>query len=103
MEPPSETERLAYSVDGSLTIYNAAAIWARVHAYIKERRPLMLDLSKVVECDAAGVQILCVLAHNARLPDQDIVFSGVSDVVTAAFGKSGVNPQIFNRAIQEDD
>lgn len=103
MERQPETERLVFSVDGSLCIYNAAAVWAGVHAHIKERRSLMLDLSKVVECDAAGVQILCVLVHHARLPDQDIVFSGVSDAITGAFGKSGVNPQILNQAIQEAD
>ena len=69
------------SVDGDLTIYQAAAIWQRLIADVRANGVLELDLSRVGEMDTAGLQVLALVKRESRHLDHVLRIVDHSPVV----------------------
>lgn len=85
--------------DGELTVYAVAGRWREARDAIADGDGLSLELGRVEEIDAAGVQLLMMLARAARCagaalsvgaispPVRDVLALLNIDLPTAAGGK----------------
>ena len=55
----------ALCLGGSLGIYDVEELCQTLLKHLREQAELVLDLSEIVECDAAGAQLLCAARAGA--------------------------------------
>jgi anti-anti-sigma factor len=70
------------SIEGDMTVYTAAAVAKQVLVGLTERAATrLLDLSKVSEIDAAGLQILLVARRHAMALGRELQIVAPSPAV----------------------
>lgn len=73
------------TVEGALSIYEAAALHQRLlEGFRNDAAEVVLDLSRVDECDTAGVQLLCSARRTATRSGKPLRIHGSSEAVTEA-------------------
>ncbi len=80
------------TIEGELTIYEVADLRMRLLESFSENQPIELDLTRVEECDASGVQLLCSAKLTAEQTGKNYTVSSTSDAVINAIEGIGLNP-----------
>jgi anti-sigma B factor antagonist len=73
------------TLEGELTIYQAAEVYTKLGKQLAACAALELDLHAVTELDTAGVQILLALKQAATAEDKPLSLSQHSDAVVEVF------------------
>ena len=71
-------------VEGELSIRNADEVHHSLLAATASITEVVLDLSSVEECDAAGLQLLCAVRRSAAQRGQRFAITGASQAVQSA-------------------
>lgn len=79
-----ETDEDRLSIEGGMTIYQAAALKARLLAPVERYREVEIDLSGVAEIDSAGVQLMILAKMEATARGVALQFTGHSQAVMDA-------------------
>ena len=105
MEKTADVEEDCFicRVSGALTISNTAQIWLDIYSHLKDRRPVEIELSQIDECDAAGMQLLLVLADRSRTSDLPVLFTHIPPAVLGAFKKCGIEPRRIFDELRESE
>ncbi|WP_292936740.1 STAS domain-containing protein [Noviherbaspirillum sp.] len=76
---------LSLSLEGEMTIYQAAELKQLLLTSLAQCQTLEIDLSAITEIDAAGVQLLIAAKKAALAAQKDIRLAAHSAAVTEAF------------------
>jgi len=80
----------AFSLDGELTIVQAAALRDRLLEWLPESDG-RLDLSGICLCDSAGIQLLLALSRSLRESDRQLQILQPSAAVVDALQRYGLD------------
>jgi anti-anti-sigma factor len=69
------------AIDGEMTIFNAQELKTSLLTPLPEHDDIEVDLSKVIEIDSAGLQIMVLLKLEALSRDKMLRFTGHSPAV----------------------
>ena len=84
-------------IEGSMSIYEAAAVRAELLACFDSDEDLALDLKGVTDCDTAGLQLLCAAQKTAAEEGKKFCIAGAPAPVMDLLRDAGVNPEeLFN-------
>jgi len=72
------------SVDGPLTLFTVRTERTRLLGLLGRHKMLILNLSRVSECDTAGIQLLCSCAKSAKSAGVNLRFEGADALVEPA-------------------
>jgi anti-anti-sigma regulatory factor len=82
--------------DGPFTIYEVSDYLEKLIKIFSEKKSVVMDLTEVDDCDAAGIQLIC----SALIPDnhgKKICISGISHIVQDTAETLGIDTvNIFN-------
>ncbi len=78
----------------SLTIADVGELRERLRSGLDLGGTLNIDAADVEQVDAAGIQLLCVMARDARNQGLDVAWSGVSDRLSAAVRQLGLEDEL---------
>jgi anti-sigma B factor antagonist len=94
---PFETEKtqgkIRLKIQGSLSIYEAAALREELLDRIAGETDLELDLGGVTECDTAGLQLLYAARKTARKRDKHLRVVGAPQAVLDTLRSAGLGPE----------
>ncbi len=77
-------------IEGEMTIYNAAALKPELLGALAQSSALEVDLSRVIEIDAAGVQLLILAKKEALEAGRTLTLIQHSEPVLSAFELMGL-------------
>ena len=89
----NETSKIALS--GSLTIYTAEEIRARLASALATGGGLELDLGALAECDTAGIQLLCSASATAAAAGVPFSVLNRPACVASACDAIGIDPEML--------
>jgi anti-sigma B factor antagonist len=78
-------------VTGPMTIYEAGDLRKAFLEGFEEPGGLILDLAAVVECDTAGIQLLCSARATAETENRPFRIEAASDAVRDALAAVGLS------------
>ncbi len=78
-------------IRGAMTVQEAAALGKDLLDCMEKNNSLELDLSKVDDCDTAGLQLLYSAGKTAKEKKKDFSVTTFSDKVKDAAGSIGLN------------
>ncbi|MFH2066457.1 MAG: STAS domain-containing protein [Pseudomonadota bacterium] len=78
------------TVEKKFTIYEVSEIREKILSMLNSGQPVRMDLSRVTECDTAGVQLLCSILRPAAEENAKITIRTLSKAITDAAGKIGI-------------
>lgn len=74
-----------FSIEGEMSIYRAAEIKDALMQQLTENQALEIDLSRVSEIDAAGLQLMVLAKQEATALGKSLKFHGHSQAVLELF------------------
>jgi anti-anti-sigma factor len=80
------------SIEGEMTIYNAAALKQSLDGALNDARELEINLSKVNEIDSAGIQLLMLAKKERAQHDRETTLTAHSNAVVDALEILGLAP-----------
>ncbi len=80
---------------GSLAIYDVEELCQTLLKHLQEQAELILDLSEIAECDAAGAQLLCAARSGAAIAGKRCAFRQVSAVIATCFSDLGLSHNLI--------
>ncbi len=78
----------------SLTIADVGELRERLRGGLDLGGTLNIDAGDVEQVDAAGIQLLCAVARDARNQGLDVAWTGVSDRLAAAVRQLGLEDEL---------
>ena len=88
-------------IEGSLSIYEAAAFREELLTCFEKFEDLTLVLNGVDDCDTAGLQLLCAARKTAEATGKTLTVSDAPQPVTDTLQSAGLNPdEILNTETQ---
>lgn len=90
-----EDGKIRYKITGELSIYEAAVLREALLTCLGSEGEVMLDLTGVAGCDAAGMQLLCALKKSAAHLEKPIRMIGLSPSVLDALAAAGFDSNEF--------
>lgn len=84
-----------FFIDGELTHDTVMNEWCAVCALDWERGVRVFDLSRVTQCDSAGVAFLLALRREAKRQEISLSFQGVPPMLRALAEVNGVTELLF--------
>ena len=78
------------SLDGELTIYNAAELSAELLPRLGATPQMQIDLSQITEMDGAGLQLLIMVTREASKAGTALTLTGHSKAVLETLQLSGL-------------
>src|SRR5690348_15722358 len=88
------------SLSGGLDLYGVETLRAALLQELQENRPLVLELTGIASCDAAGLQLLCAAEKSASHAQRPITIVGLSTAFRQAAEALGfAHPQFPLNAI----
>lgn len=85
------TSRQILPISDSLTIYSVADLRGKLLQALAVNRELVLDMESVHEIDAAGLQLLVALKHQAQQDGCEVNLTGHSAELRQALELFGLN------------
>jgi len=94
-------------MEGELTIYTALDKKAAILSHLKSGKKLEVDLSKISEIDAAGIQLMILAKREAHVAGKELNFvvnSNIEQTLELArlteplLGKGPMNSRLFGAA-----
>jgi anti-anti-sigma regulatory factor len=87
-----ETKKLAqFKIEGVLSVYEVGSLRDELLGYLIENDGLELDLSKVSECDAAGIQFLISAQKTFDVAGKKLTLREVSGAVKETAIGTGID------------
>ena len=90
--PKEKDGTVTLEIEGALSIYETAALRNELLLCFDLHERLKLDLKKVTDCDAAGLQLLCSVGRSATEMKKSFGVVGVSQVVNDTLQSAGFDP-----------
>ncbi|MBF0526449.1 MAG: STAS domain-containing protein [Deltaproteobacteria bacterium] len=85
------------TIEGPLTIYEAADLHREFIDCFETSNGLILELDQVGDCDIAGLQLLCSAAATAQAAGKVYTVVGASALVKDQMSRAGLNlARVFN-------
>ncbi len=81
----ADTSTPHLGIEGEMTIYTAAQLYAELVPFLALASPLDIDLSQVTEIDGAGLQLLMLAKRETLRTGVALQLSGHSQVVLEVF------------------
>lgn len=79
--------------EGPMTIYEVGTLHQAFASGFNDRRGFLLDLTRVTECDTAGVQLLCSARKTAEENEATFGIIGIAPAVLKALEACGLAPE----------
>ena len=92
--PAADTQAGGISLGDSLTIEEVGELRERLRAGLDLGGTLNIHAAEVEQVDAAGIQLLCAAARDARNQGLDLAWDGVSDRLQAAVRQLGLEGEL---------
>jgi len=86
-----------------MSIYEVREIYGDLLKSFEKDGELILDLSEVTSCDVAGIQLLYSAKRTAKEKGKGFSFSGASDAVIEAAGGAGIELEISEGIMEEEN
>ncbi len=80
------------SIEGPMTVNDAAALRDEMLACFNDYKGLILDLNEVSECDTAGIQLLCAARLTAESTGKSFKVSQASMSSMSTLERAGFDP-----------
>ena len=93
---------ISLTVEGAMSICNAAALHAELVSCLKQHESLSIDLSMVSECDASGVQILLAARKSSEAAGSPFRLTRSSASVDDAIVRAGLELAEFQNLDKEN-
>lgn len=90
-----EGTKTRLEITGELSIYEAAVLRETLLSCLGSEGEVMLDLTGVAGCDAAGLQLLCALKKSAARLEKPMRVIGTSPAVLDALAAAGFDSDEF--------
>ncbi len=97
----SKSKDKPWALVSDLTIFTIAEAHRLLVSRFNDDAPLAIDLSKVENCDTAGVQLLQAAVKTAEIRGKSLGFCHVPPVVTDAWMRNGLDVDMLNTAGKE--
>jgi len=81
----ADTSTPHLGIEGEMTIYTAAQLYAELTPFLTLGSPLQIDLSQVTEIDGAGLQLLMLAKRETLRTGAALQLSGHSPAVLEVF------------------
>ncbi|WP_191489167.1 MULTISPECIES: lipid asymmetry maintenance protein MlaB [unclassified Pseudomonas] len=81
----ADTSTPHLGIEGEMTIYTAAQLYAELVPFLALASPLDIDLSQVTEIDGAGLQLLMLAKRETLRTGVALQLSGHSQAVLEVF------------------
>jgi anti-anti-sigma regulatory factor len=82
---------LCIELEGPLCIHSTRHLWESIQSDEADSRPLILDLSAVTECDAAGVQMVYALVSYERCSGRHVTVMDNGGIATRHIESAGLS------------
>ncbi len=83
------------SIEGPMTVNDAAALRDEMVACFNDYEGLILDLHEVSKCDTAGIQLLCSAKLTAERTDKSFNVTRASLSSMSALERAGFDPHVI--------
>jgi anti-anti-sigma regulatory factor len=90
-----EDGKIRYKITEDLSIYEAAVLRETLLSCLGSEGEVMLDLTGVTGCDAAGMQLLCAFQKSAARLEKPIRMIGLSPSMLDALAAAGFDSNEF--------
>ncbi len=87
---PHDNELCTFTVEGAMTIYEAAAVKEQLLAALARAPRLAIDLSRVDQFDTAGVQLLVLAQREAERAGKPVDLAARSSTVDEVLQRYGL-------------
>ena len=101
IETHMENETTICRLSGALSIWETADVWQQLRPLLDATDPLVIDLSSVESCDAAGAQILCQIDRAGNSQERSIVLTGISDALKKTIRQAGLPDIALSFSIED--
>jgi anti-sigma B factor antagonist len=93
----NEEKKALLKPDCDLSIYEANELKSRLVSLLEDNDILELDISNIITCDTAGLQLLCSAKKTADSMGKKLIITGISREVEAGMLKTGITMEMISQ------